>query len=117
MLVLEYCSLGPAHWEVAKVKHDENLKWPLIFNIALQAAQGIAFVHSKNVILDSIAVENLLVRPSTIVQLICYQSSLQLDSNKHAKLANFLAARSFTREDFDLMPDFSFRSDIYSFGT
>lgn len=109
MIVMELCKNGALR-ELLKRK----LSWPLKIRLALDIAQGIAFLHENGIIHRDIKPQNVLVDHHWRGKLCDFSFAIHKDSE--TKREYTYGTEEFMPPEIAFALDFDLSADIFSFG-
>ena len=109
MIVMELCKNGALR-ELLKRK----LSWSLKIRLALDIAQGIAFLHENGIIHRDIKTTNVLVDQHWRAKLCDF--SFAIHRNSTTKLEYTYGTEEFMSPEIAFALDFDLSADIFSFG-
>ena len=113
MVVMEYCKNG----DLNKYVQNYNIPMDISFGFMIDIAKGLECLFRCNIIHNDLACRNILVDTNPNGQLICKISDYGLSKSKDTttKISDLFPIRWTAPEVLEDM-NFSFKSDIWSFG-
>lgn len=110
-IVTEYCPHGTLRNYIEQFK--SKLEWNTKLRILLEAAQGLRYLHSVNLIHRDVKLDNILIDVDHHAKVADFGISKTNDSKMHTK---YVGTSYYMAPEVTLSGLYSFKCDIFSFG-
>uniref|UniRef100_A0AC35GLK5 Non-specific protein-tyrosine kinase n=1 Tax=Panagrolaimus sp. PS1159 TaxID=55785 RepID=A0AC35GLK5_9BILA len=114
MIIMEYCAGGSLDTHLQKEKDDIPLAERLIY--CYESCSGMKYLHHWKLIHRDLAARNCLISSNGLIKISDFGLSRATDRSEDDIIIKNGPIRWMAPETLSKRPDFSFKSDVWSFG-